>query len=239
MSSKALATIRVLGDYHAGHLTHREIDAALGLLPEGVRASWVGTERPDAADVASIDGLWIAPGTPYRSDAAVLRAIRAARLGGVPLLGTCGGFQYAVLEFARDVAGIEGAEHAEASPGAAEAVIAPLSCSLVGKVRMVRAVQGTRLAQIAGMAPFDGFHYCSYGLDEAYVERLQSAGLRINARAEDAGVEGFELPDHPFFLATLFQPQVGSSKGGPLHPLLVAFAEAALAHRKAHAAPDS
>ena len=85
---------------------------------------------------------------------------------------------------------------------------------------------GTRLAAICGTAPFTGFHWCSYGLAEPYVARLEAAGVVVSARAPDAGVEGIELPGHPFFVATLFQPQVGALAGDPLHPLIAAFAEA-------------
>ena len=92
---------------------------------------------------------------------------------------------------------------------------------------------GTRLAEICGSEPFTGFHWCSYGLAEGFVERLEAAGVVVSARAPDAGVEGIELPAHPFFVATLFQPQVGALAGRPLHPLIGAFVDAArgLVHR--------
>ena len=73
-------------------------------LPSTIRARWVGTDTHDAARLSEADGLWVVPGSPYRNDAAVYSAIKAARTSGQPFLGTCGGFQYAVIEFARDVA---------------------------------------------------------------------------------------------------------------------------------------
>jgi CTP synthase (UTP-ammonia lyase) len=106
-----------------------------------------------------------------------------------------------------------------------------LSCSLVGEERTVSAVAGTQLAELCGTAPFTGFHWCSYGLAADAAERLSGAGLVMSAHAEDAGVEGFELPGHPFYLATLFQPQLGSSERGKLHPLLGALCQ--------HASRDS
>ena len=72
--------------------------------------------------------------------------------------------------------------------------------------------------------PFAGFHYCGYGLVPGMAERL---GLTVGAHADDAGVEAFELPGHPFYLATLFQPQVGTSERGVLHPLVGALLAAA------------
>jgi CTP synthase (UTP-ammonia lyase) len=88
-------------------------------------------------------------------------------------------------------------------------------------------VPETRLATLCGGEPFTGFHWCNYGLAEGAIERLTAAGLVVDAHADDAGVEGFELPGHPFYVATLFQPQVGSSTSSTLHPLLHALIDAA------------
>jgi CTP synthase (UTP-ammonia lyase) len=219
----------VLGDHDAGHLTHRELDAALGLFPVWADAAWVATDSPEAGRLGEVDGLWVAPGSPYRDDRAVYAAIGEARERGVPLLGTCGGFQYAVVEYARNVAGLD-VGHGETEPDAGALVIGPLRCGLVGATRTVTAVAGTRLAEICGTAPFAGFHWCSYGLDPGFVDPVVAAGLTVGAHAEDAGVEAVELASHPFFLATLFQPQVGATGTGVLHPLIQAFLGAARDH---------
>ena len=226
-------SIAVLGDRSVEHLTHREIDATLALMPPGVEARWLPS--PDAAAAAEADGVWVAPGTPYRDTDAVLEAIRVARTAGMPILGTCGGFQHMVLEFARNVAGVTAAAHAETDPGAAGPVVARLSCSLVGEERAVTAVPGTTVAEICGAEPFAGFHWCNYGLAAAHESTLVAAGLVVSARAPDAGVEAVELPGHPFYVATLFQPQVGSSASGRLHPLIGALISAA---RGAEAVPS-
>ena len=220
-----MATIAVLGDRNVTYPTHREIDATLPLLPDRIDARWVASDSPETQATDRYDAVWAVPGSPYRDDDAVLAAIGSARRSGQPFLGTCGGFQYTVLEFAREVAGLDAA-HAELDAGAESPVIEQLACSLVGQERLVTAVPGTRLAEICGEQPFTGFHWCSFGLAGAYVETLAAHGLVVSAHADDAGVEGIELPGHPFFLATLFQPQVGSLAGRPLHPLLAAFAEA-------------
>ena len=105
-------------------------------------------------------------------------------------------------------------------------MVGSLTCSLVGEERTVTAVPGTRVAEICGTEPFTGFHWCNFGLAEGFVERLEAAGVIVSARAPDAGVEAVELSGHPFFIATLFQPQVGTLAGRPLHPLIEAFLEA-------------
>jgi CTP synthase (UTP-ammonia lyase) len=216
-------TIAALGDRDPAYLTHREIDAAMCLVPDGVEIRWLPTE---GARIDAFDGVWVLPGTPYRDDDAVAVAIRSAREEGMPILGTCGGFQYMAVELARNVAGIAGAGHEELDPDAEELVVGRLACSLIGEERAVAAVPGTRLASLCGLEPFAGFHYCNYGLREGQVDRLVAAGLVVAAYAEDAGVEAFELPGHPFYLATLFQPQVGSSIRRSLHPVLGALVEA-------------
>ena len=219
--------ILALGDRNAEQLTHRELDAAFALMPADVECGWTATDSAGARDLESADGVWLLPGTPYRDDAAAYAAIEYCRTSGTPFLGTCGGFQYACVELARSLAAVEGAAHAESDPDAEEPVVVPLRCSLYGEVREVEPTPGTRLAEICGNDPFPGFHYCGYGLDPLMEARLEAAGVVLSARAADAGVEAIELPDHPFFIATAFQPQVGSSDSDTLHPLISSLIEAA------------
>jgi CTP synthase (UTP-ammonia lyase) len=214
--------IAALGDRDTAYLTHREIDATIALEP---RIRWLGTGD---ASLDGYDAVWVLPGTPYRDEDAALAAVRFAREQGMPILGTCGGFQHMALEYARNALGIEGAAHAETDPDGDVLVAAPLACSLVGQERTVIPVAGTRLAEICGSEPFTGFHYCNYGLAPG----LELPGLVVAAHAEDAGVEALELPGHPFYMATLFQPQVGTSERGALHPLVAALVSAAGAARR-------
>jgi len=218
--------IALLGDKDLAYVTHRELAAALALFPDWVEPRWVGSDSAEARALTGIDGLWVIPGSPYRDDDAVIAAIGWALDTNTPLLGTCGGFQYAALALAQRLAGVESPAHAELQPTASDPVVAGLACSLVGERRAVTCVPGTRLAEICGSEPFMGFHWCNYGLAAGFVERLESAGVVVSARAPDAGVEGIELPAHPFFVATLFQPQVGALGGQPLHPLIGAFLDA-------------
>jgi CTP synthase (UTP-ammonia lyase) len=213
----------LLGDRNLDYRTHRELDAALSLLPDAIRAEWVGTDTPNAGKTADADGLWVVPGSPYRNDAAVYAAITVARTSGQPFLGTCGGFQYTVIEFARNVAGLPEAGHAETAGDGQTLVVDRLGCSLLGEERLVTPVPGTRMHALCGGHSFTGFHWCSFGIASAYVETLQVHGLVVGAVADDAGVEAVELTDHPFFVATLFQPQVGCAAAGRLHPVIAAF----------------
>ncbi|MGH3262630.1 MAG: glutamine amidotransferase-related protein, partial [Trebonia sp.] len=232
-----LAVVRILalGDRDPVHFTHRELDAVFALMPDGVECSWTATDSREARDLRSVDGVWLLPGTPYRDDAAAYDAIEYCRTSATPFLGTCGGFQYACVELGRSLAKIAGAAHSESDPDAQEVVVARLACSLYGERRDVEPVAGTRLAEICGAEPFTGFHWCGYGLNGDVEPRLEAAGVVLSARAHDAGVEAIELSDHPFFVATAFQPQVGASETQTLHPLIGALLDASLAH---HAIAD-
>jgi CTP synthase (UTP-ammonia lyase) len=227
--------IAALGDRDPAHLTHREIDATLALLGDDVDCGWVATDSAQGRDPDSFDGIWLLPGTPYRDEEAARAAIRHCLDSGTPFLGTCGGFQYACVELARSWAGVSGATSAELDPDGDALVVAPLACALYGERRTVTPVTGTRLAAICGSEPFEGHHHCGYGLAAAYEAVLADAGVVISAHAPDAGVEGIELPGHQFFLATAFQPQVGCSESGAVHPLIVALLDAVRARLGARA----
>jgi len=233
-----LVTIAIVGDRDNAITAHRAIPIALAnaasALGVDLSLHWLASDAIDGiARLLPYDAFWVAPGSPYRSLDGALLAITHARTSGRPFLGTCGGFQHMVVEFARNAAGITEAAHAETAPGAAVHAVSSLACSLEGEVRQVTTAPGTRVAELCGPGPFAGFHWCNYGVEPAVLDRLVAAGLVVSATAPDAGVEAVELPDHPFYAATLFQPQVGSSETGTLHPLIGALVEAAAGVRSA------
>jgi CTP synthase (UTP-ammonia lyase) len=212
--------LALLGD-HSSHPSHRELDALVPRLAAelGVEARWVATDAGE--DITAYDAVWLVPGSPYADDDAVLASLTAVREGDVPFLGTCGGLQYAVVEFVRNVLGRR-ATHAESQGVDDDNVVAPLACSLQGERRLVTPVPGTRFAGWVGES-FVGTHYCSYGPTAAAVTALEAVGVVVGATAEDAGAEVLEFPGHPFYVASLFQPHIGASAGAPIHPLVHAF----------------
>ncbi len=199
------------------------------MLGDDVSGSWVATDGDRIRDLHEFDGIWVVPGSPYADDAAAYDAVRWARENDVPFLGTCGGLQYAVVEYFRNVLGVVGASHAESDGVDDGNVVHSLACSLQGEERLVRPVAGTRFSRLVGDEPFVGMHYCSYGPGPDEVERLVEDGLVVEATAEDAGAEVIELPSNRFFMLTLFQPQIGALAGKPLHPLLREFVRCARA----------
>jgi CTP synthase (UTP-ammonia lyase) len=233
--------IALVGDFDEAVIAHRAIPPALDLsakqLGVNVAPEWVHTatiDLPAASRLVDFAGVWCVPATPYASMDGALAAIRRARECVQPYLGTCGGFQHAVLEYARNVLGQHAADHAETAPDAAMPVISRLSCSLVEKTGRVFFLEGTRLGDIYGAAQAEEGYHCNYGINSEY-ERLFLAtdGLRICARDEAGEVRAMELAGHPFFFGTLYQPE-RSSLRDVAHPLITAFlAAAARAQRSA------
>src|SRR4051794_1142125 len=95
------AVIGILGELDLDKPTHRELQAAVAGLPAGVEPRWVRSDEAGPGALEALDGLWVIPGSPYADDDAVDAAIDWARRSGTPFLGTCSGFQYAVVVLAR------------------------------------------------------------------------------------------------------------------------------------------
>ena len=233
--SRPAPAIALVGDFDPSVVAHAAIPAALeiavGAASQAVVWEWVGTATlgDDAAPLLErFRGIWCVPGSPYANTAGALSAIRFAREAKRPFLGTCGGFQHALIEYARANWGVPHATHAELEPGAADAVIVPLACEMVEARGEIRFEPGSRLARVHGATTaVEGYH-CRYGLAAAYAARLDEGPLRVTARDADGDVRAVELDGHPFFMATLYQPE-RSALTGVRHPLVAAFVEAVLA----------
>src|SRR5579863_5155391 len=163
------ALIGIVGDRNPTYAVHVATDRALMHGDNAPGVEWLATDAIEpGADLSRYAGILVAPGSPYRSMEGALTAIRHARQHRIPLLGTCGGFQHLIVEFARDVAGVVDADHAERNPVAARPVVTALTCSLAGQTHSVRIVPGTQAAAIYRTAEtFEPF-FCSYGLNPEY-----------------------------------------------------------------------
>lgn len=232
--------IGIIGEFDQKFPLHLATNEAIqhGFARHGVEASieWLPTTARH--DLSGFDGFWCSPGGPYRSLEGALPLIQWARVERKPFIGTCAGFQHAVLEFARNVLRIEDAMHAEYDPDASKLFIRRLSCSLVGKRLPIRLKPGSRAAAFYGTDEAVESYYCNFGLNPEYREQLESAGLIVSGWSyneeaspsspqETAEARVVELPDHPFFQATLFVPQTNSTPDRP-HPLIGAFCESIL-----------
>jgi len=212
-----------------------------------VRVTWIDSSQFEGsvnpADVLKeFDGILVGPGFGTRGIEGKIDAVRFARESKIPYFGICLGMQMAVIEFARNVAGLEGANSTEFDAQAAHPVI-----SLLSEQRGIQDMGGTmRLGAYRCELQPDTAARAAYGEDvvyerhrhryefnNAYLEQLTSAGLvvsGIHQKGEHELVEIVELRDHPWFCASQFHPEFKSTPLNP-QPLFREFVRAALAHR--------
>jgi CTP synthase (UTP-ammonia lyase) len=241
-SARNLGPIRVgvIGDRQPHFVAQDTIEHALAhsadLLGVDVEVEWCATPTlvDGAADVLEpFEAVWCAPGSPFRSMEGALTGIRWARESRRPFLGTCAGFQHAVIEFARNVLGVADAHHAEYDDSeGASLFIDELLCSLVGTEMVVRLIDRAG-RDIYGSATATERYYCRFGLDEAHTPSLAEAGLVVTGVDDaDGTTRIMRIADHPFFYATLFVPQAASTTERP-HPLITSYLATASALRRA------
>src|SRR5271169_4638172 len=133
--------IGILGDFNpefrSHHATNEALQHAAAKLNQRVESEWIPTasvlEANGQKRLESFDGIWASPGSPYKSFDGMLRGIEFARRRDWPFLGTCGGFQYAFIEFARNVLHIADADTAENNSGSKNIVIYPVACAVADR----------------------------------------------------------------------------------------------------------
>ena len=222
--------IALIGDYDPQVTAHQAIPIALGMAAEhsgrDIQFQWLATDRINVdTPLDDFDGFWCVPASPYRDMDGALRAIRFAREQQRPFLGTCGGFQHAVLEFARNVLGWKDAEHGETSPDATRALLTPLTCALVEAIDSIHLVEGSLIAKAYESADIREGYRCRYGVNPEFERELLTQQLHAVGHDSAGDLRAVELTDHPFFVATLFQPERAALKG-LLPPLVKALIEA-------------
>jgi CTP synthase (UTP-ammonia lyase) len=218
--------VALVGDFDSSVVAHQAIPKALELTGN-VEPVWVHTSSISRVgeQFATFDGIWCVPASPYANMQGALDAIRYARECGRPFLGTCGGFQHAMLEYARNVCGVAEAQHAETHPGAALPLISPLACSLVEQSEEILLAEGSRFGLAYGTPQVTEGYHCSYGLNPEYASMVLRDGLHATAHGRNGEVRGVELAGHPFYVAALFQPERRVLRG-EVPPLVAAFVAA-------------
>ncbi|GAA4655937.1 CTP synthase [Streptomyces chumphonensis] len=207
---------------------HPKIESLLDEL--GTPAEWLSTEKiTGSADLEGFHGIWVVPGAPYLNEAGAQHAVRVAREAGVPFLGTCGGFFSALIGNALangvdDVAGVVEDQDRYM------ALATPFTCSFTGEKAPLTVKRESRLASIYGH-PDDVqevFH-CSWSLSRAFMEAAVEGAMEFVAWDADGAPRALEVKEHPFFVASLFQPEL-SSTASSVHPVIARFLEAATRH---------
>ncbi len=210
-----------------------------------VNMSWIEAEPlvwPHcASQLSHYDGVLVPGGFGKRGVEGMLAAIRFARERHVPYFGICLGMQTAVIEFARNVCGLAGADSTEFEPATPYPVIYKLRDllgveELGGTMRLgayeCLLEEGSFALAAYGQPVISERHRHRYEFNRAFEDRLVAAGLRITGRSRDAKfVEIVELPGHPWFLGCQFHPEFKSKPLEP-HPLFKAFIAAAYQHRQ-------
>jgi CTP synthase (UTP-ammonia lyase) len=230
---QAMRALRVglIGDRDDNVVAHRAIPQALALASDAaavpVEWEWLGTDTiGDGKTLHAFDGLWCVPASPYRNMDGALTAIRYARETRVPFLGTCGGFQHVVVEYARHALGWADAEHAEMAPDAARPVIIPLSCGLIEVRDNVHLKAGSRIAEIYDKTEIEEGYHCNYGLGSGFRVAIANHPLHVVAVDDQDDVRALELDNHPYFIVTLFQHE-RAALHGICPPLVKAFVQVA------------
>jgi CTP synthase (UTP-ammonia lyase) len=225
--------IGLIGDYKPGVTAHIAIPKALKLSSQKLSCEveylWLDTDlitKKYLGELDSFNGLWSVPATPYKDMDGALSAIKFARENNIPFLGTCGGFQHAIIEYFRNVIGIKDADHLEANPETATPVISALSCSMVEKNGDIFFEDGSFVKKLFNAEKTNETYHCNYGFNHDYLEQLKRSRLKISGYDENKEIRILELQNHSFFIATLFQPERSSLKNQN-HPLIDAFTEAA------------
>jgi CTP synthase (UTP-ammonia lyase) len=236
--------IGILGDFNADlrshHATNDSLQHAAKKLNMRVESEWLSTPslaKPDAEKkLETFDGLWASPGSPYKSFEGMLKGIEFARRRDWPFLGTCGGFQYAFIEFARNVLSITDADSAENNSGSKNVIIYPVACAvsnrknnapkLSGAVPEIKLRPGSYLQSFYNKESVTEEFFCNFEVNPDFEWTTMEAGFPVVARGPQGEIRAIESPTHRFYLATLFQPQLSSTEKEP-HPLVLAFVQAA------------
>ncbi|HUF77081.1 MAG TPA: CTP synthase [Longimicrobiales bacterium] len=247
--SSGEARIAVVGKYTALVDSYKSIQEALihGGIANDVKVvtEWLSSEDLETGEGASMleayDGLLIPGGFGPRGVEGMLEAIRWAREHEMPFFGVCLGLQCAVIEFARNVCGLEQSHSSEFAEDSEDPVICLLDSQLQvttkgGTMRLgaypCRLAEGTRAREIYGAEVISERHRHRFEVNNAYRDTLVGGGLAISGTSPEGGlVEIVEITEHPWFIAAQFHPELKSRPTRP-HPLFASFIEAAASYAR-------
>jgi CTP synthase len=239
-------TVAVVGKYvelHDAYLSIKEALVHAGVAHQArVDIRWVHSERleqePVASLLAGVDGIVVCPGFGERGIEGKLEAARHARENKIPYLGVCLGMQIMVIEYARHVLGLLGANSTEFNAQAPHPVISLLSEQMGiedkgGTMRLggypCKLVPGTKASAAYGVDTVIERHRHRYEFNNKYRDQLAAAGLIASGTSpDDSLVEISEVVDHPFMVGSQFHPEFRSRPERP-QPLFREFIAAAKA----------
>lgn len=237
-----MSTINIclLGDYSDQVLAHRAILASMQIAEEKyknqISYQWIETAEISQNipfQFSNFDAVWVVPASPYNNTQGVLDVLQHIRTENIPFLGTCGGYQHALIEYAKNALFIHDADHMEINSNAKDPIIIPLSCSLIEKNEKIMVIQDSLLHQIYTNTEFEEQFHCSFGFNLDYLKKFEAQSCKFSAFNSSGEVRAFELIDHPFYIGTSFQPE-RNSLTGVLHPLVEYFFLTAMKNSRAY-----
>ena len=240
-------TVHVVGKYVGYEDSYKSLNEALSHAGFAhrlqVRIEWVEAEALESGDCGPLgeaDGILVPGGFGSRGSRGMLRAAGVARRRRIPYFGICYGFQWAAVEFARHVCGIDDADSTECNADTPHNVICKLRDllgvdDLGGTMRLgsypCELTPGTAAHEAYGKRAVSERHRHRYEFNREYETALTEKGLVISGRSPDGKfVEAIEIPDHPWFVAVQFHPEFQSKPLAP-HPLFTRFVGATWRHR--------
>jgi len=247
-------TIHVVGKYVGYEDSYKSLNEALyhgGFTHRlKVNIKWIEAEALETPAGATLvddaDGILVPGGFGDRGTRGMMKAAQVARERSIPYFGICYGFQWATVEYARNVAGLTDADSTECAPDTPTKVIYKLRDllgvdDLGGTMRLgayaCDLAPGSLAHRVYGAATIHERHRHRYEFNCLYEHPLAEHGLRISGRSPDGKfVEIAEMPGHPWYLAVQFHPEFKSKPTRP-HPLFAAFVGAAYTHKTAHSVP--
>jgi CTP synthase len=247
---KGELTIHVVGKYVGYEDSYKSLNEALyhGGFGHGVKVNihWVEAEALEEPGgerlLDGANGILVPGGFGNRGTRGMMRAAEVARSRGIPYFGICYGFQWAAVEYARNVCGLSDADSTECAPDTPHNVIYKLRDllgvdDLGGTMRLgsyaCELQDGSLAHRIYGTTPIHERHRHRYEFNCLYEQTLTDKGLQIVGRSLDGKfVEIVELPTHPWYVAVQFHPEFKSKPRKP-HPLFAGFVEAAYRHKGA------
>jgi CTP synthase len=246
---KGEVTIGIVGKYVTFEDSYKSLNEALshGGFGNDVKVvrRWIESDELDSANASEklggVDGILVPGGFGSRGTGGMVAAAEYARRTGTPYFGICYGFQWAVVEFARNVCALAGANSTEVDPDTPHRIIYKLQDLLGvddmgGTMRLgsyvCRLKPGSRAAAIYGASEVSERHRHRYEFNQAYLETIERHGLVVSGLTPDGKfVEIAELPDHPWFVAVQYHPEFKSTPLTP-HPLFKDFVRASLARQR-------
>jgi CTP synthase len=249
--------IAMVGKYM--HLTEAYKSLSEALVHAGIHTrtrvniEYIDSEQIEADGIEKlqgVDAILVPGGFGERGVEGKIATVKYARENGIPYLGICLGMQVAVIEYARNVAGLEGAQSTEFDPDSPHPVIALITewldadgnvevrnedSDLGGTMRLggqeCRLEQGSTARQLYDREVIVERHRHRYEFNNTYLDTLEKAGLRISGRSIDGELmEMVEIPKHPWFVACQFHPEFTSTPRDG-HPLFTGFIQAARKHQ--------